>query len=197
MTMIQSIAHSQTPNSSVSADSSISESTSISTDSNIPASTSISANEIISADSSIAAGTNISADSSISANEKALYSHESHFSVDETMTRLENELKQMQMPVFALIDHSKNAKEVGLEMNPSKVIIFGSPKVGTPLMQDNPSIALALPLKIAVYQDNNEKVWITFTKMIYADKTYPLKDTTILEKMDQLLTKLTIKAASN
>lgn len=129
-------------------------------------------------------------------NEKEIYAYESQFSVNETITRLQNELKEMEIPIFALFDHQDNAKSVGLQMNPSKVIVFGSPKVGTTLMQQNPSIALALPLKIAVYQDANGSVWTTFTKMKFAGKTYPLEDDTILKKMDELLEKLTIKASS-
>lgn len=127
--------------------------------------------------------------------EQRLYTYKSQFSVEQTMTRLEKQIKNRQIPIFAILDHANNAKEVGMQMNSSKVIIFGSPKVGTVLMQENPSIALALPLKIAVYEDAKGNVWTSFLKMKFADQIYPLNDKSILLKMDELLEDLTIKSS--
>ena len=66
----------------------------------------------------------------------------SKFSVDETMGRIEQILQKMDIPVFAKFDHQKNAKEVGLDLRPNQVIVFGSPKVGTKLMQENTAISI-------------------------------------------------------
>ena len=66
----------------------------------------------------------------------------SKFSVDETMGRIEQILQKMDIPVFAKFDHQKNAEEVGLDLRPNQVIVFGSPKVGTKLMQENPDISI-------------------------------------------------------
>ncbi len=129
-------------------------------------------------------------------NENALYTYESQFSVDETMQRLEDALTAMQMPIFAKIDHAKNAKDAGLDMKASKVIVFGSPKVGTALMVENPSIALNLPLKIAVYEDANGSVWATFQKLDNMTQTYPLENQKVLGNMKMLLEKLVKKSVS-
>lgn len=81
------------------------------------------------------------------------------------MGRIEQTLRAMGIPVFAKFDHGKNAEEVGLTLRPNQVIVFGSPKVGTKLMQDNPSISIELPLKISVWEDKNGSVWATFPQM--------------------------------
>ena len=77
----------------------------------------------------------------------------SHHSVDETVDRLKTILKSKGVTLFALVDHSGEAENVGLKMPPTKLLIFGSPKGGTPLMLASPSAALDLPLKILVAED--------------------------------------------
>ena len=84
----------------------------------------------------------------------------SPFSVDETMRRIEEIIKSQGGSVFALFDHGRNASEVGMELPPNKVIVFGSPKVGTLLMRQDPSISLELPLRISVWEDADGKVWV-------------------------------------
>lgn len=96
------------------------------------------------------------------ANDDVLYTYESQFSVAETMENLERNIKAAGIPVFAKFDHGKNAEEVGLKLLPNQVIVFGSPKVGTKLMQENPSISIELPLKISVWEDAKGSVWVTF-----------------------------------
>src|SRR5215469_17747710 len=75
----------------------------------------------------------------------------SKHSVDETVDRVKNLLQSKGIPLFCLIDHSGEAAKVGLKMPPTKLLIFGSPKAGTPLMLAAPSIAIDLPLKILVW----------------------------------------------
>lgn len=130
------------------------------------------------------------------ANDNELYTYESQFGVDETASRLEANLKAMGVPVFAVFDHGKNAQEVGLELRPNKVIVFGSPKVGTKLMQENPSISIELPLKISVWEDNKGSVWITFPWIRQMAARYGMENSPVAEGMQILLENLTRKAAS-
>ncbi len=130
------------------------------------------------------------------ANDNLLYTYESQFSVAETMARIEQTLKAMGIPVFAKFDHGKNAEEVGLELRPNQVIVFGSPKVGTQLMQENPSISIELPLKISVWEDKNGSVWATFPQMRVMGAAYGLDKKPVIGKMQELLEKIVIQSAS-
>jgi uncharacterized protein (DUF302 family) len=88
-------------------------------------------------------------------------------SVDETVNRLQSVLAQKGLQVFALVDHSGEAEKVGLKMRPTKLLIFGSPKAGTPLMVAAPTLAIDLPLKVLVSQDESGKVWVCFNSPEY------------------------------
>jgi len=96
----------------------------------------------------------------------------SHYSVDETVQRLQALFIDKGLKVFALIDHSGEAEKVGLEMHPTKVVIFGSPKAGTPLMIAAPSLAIDLPLKALVAQDDGGKVWVTYNSPQYLQERH-------------------------
>jgi uncharacterized protein (DUF302 family) len=98
----------------------------------------------------------------------------SNHSVDETVERLENILQAKGVTLFALIDHSGEAEKVGMKMPPTKLLVFGSPKAGTPLMLAAPSIALDLPLKILVWEDPQAKVWITYNSPVYLQQRHGL-----------------------
>jgi uncharacterized protein (DUF302 family) len=91
----------------------------------------------------------------------------SHYSVDETVKRLEAAFTEKGMKIFALIDHSGEAEKVGLEMHPTKVILFGSPKGGTPLMVAAPSLAIDLPLKALVAEGDDGKVAVSYNDPEY------------------------------
>jgi uncharacterized protein (DUF302 family) len=91
----------------------------------------------------------------------------SRYSVDETMLRLEAAFAEKGLQVFAVIDHSGEAEKVGLQMRPTKVLIFGSPKGGTPLMVAAPSLAIDLPLKALVAEDSEGKVSVTYNDPEY------------------------------
>jgi len=82
-------------------------------------------------------------------------------SVPETLARLESLLKEKGVTVFARIDHSGEAARVGLSMRPTQLLIFGSPKGGTPVMVAAPSAALDLPLKALAWEDEHGKVWLS------------------------------------
>jgi uncharacterized protein (DUF302 family) len=86
----------------------------------------------------------------------------SPFSVPDTMARLESILKERGLMIFARVDHSGEAEKAGLQMRPTQLLIFGSPKGGTPLMVATPSVAIDLPLKALVWEDERGKVWISY-----------------------------------
>jgi len=91
----------------------------------------------------------------------------SRYSVDETMLRMEEAFAEKGLQVFVVIDHSGEAEKVGLKMRPTKVLIFGSPKSGTPLMVVAPSLAIDLPLKALVAEDAAGKVSVTYNDPEY------------------------------
>nr|WP_294480542.1 DUF302 domain-containing protein [uncultured Bacteroides sp.] len=130
------------------------------------------------------------------ANDSLLYTYKSQHSVAETMNRIEQTLKRMEIPVFAKFDHGKNAEEVGLELRPNQVIVFGSPKVGTKLMQKNPSISIELPLKISVWEDKDGSVWAAFPQMKIMAAKYGLEGEPVIGKMQELLEKIVVQSAS-
>ena len=91
----------------------------------------------------------------------------SRYSVDETVQRLEAAFTAKGMKIFALIDHSGEAEKAGLKMRPTKVMIFGSPRGGTPLMVAAPSLAIDLPLKALVAEGAGGKVTVTYNSPDY------------------------------
>src|SRR5271170_2903917 len=98
----------------------------------------------------------------------------SHHSVDETVDKLKAILQSKGVTLFALVDHSGEAEKVGLKMPPTKLLIFGNPKGGTPLMLASPSVAIDLPLKILVAEDSQEKVWISYNSADYLKERHGL-----------------------
>ena len=100
----------------------------------------------------------------------------SHHSVDETVDKLETVLKSKGVTLFALIDHSGEAEKVGLKMPPTKLLIFGNPQGGTPLMLASPSAAIDLPLKILVAEDSQGKVWISYNSAEYLKERHGLPE---------------------
>jgi uncharacterized protein (DUF302 family) len=96
----------------------------------------------------------------------------SSHSVDETVAKLEKMLHEKQVKLFAIIDHSGEARQAGLEMRPTKVLIFGNPRGGTPLMLAAPSTAIDLPLKLLVWEDGEGKAWITYNTPQYLQERH-------------------------
>ena len=99
-------------------------------------------------------------------------------SVADTLTRLKAAISEKGLTVFAQIDHSDEAERVELTMQPAHVVIFGSPRAGTPLMVASPLLALDLPLKALVWQDGNQ-VWVSYTSATYLARRYAIPDTLI------------------
>src|SRR5579863_5789050 len=98
------------------------------------------------------------------AHENGLVQVVSPYSADDTVRRLQAAFAEKGLLVFALIDHSGEAEKVGLKMRPTKVLIFGSPKGGTPLMVAAPSLAIDLPMKALVAEDAEGEVSVTYTR---------------------------------
>ena len=91
----------------------------------------------------------------------------SHQTVDQTAQRLETILRAKGVKLFAMVDHSGEAEQAGMHMRPTKLLIFGSPKAGTPLMLASPSIAIDLPLKALVWEDGDGRTWISYNSPSY------------------------------
>ena len=100
----------------------------------------------------------------------------SSHSVDETVERLKGILQVKGVTLFALVDHSGEAEKAGLKMRPTKLLIFGNPKAGTPLMQAAPGSAIDLPLKILVWEDANQKVWVSYNSPAYLQERHGLPE---------------------
>ena len=98
----------------------------------------------------------------------------SNHSVEQTVERLRNILQSKGVTLFALIDHSGEAEKVGMKMPSTKLLIFGNPKAGTPLMLAAPSSAIDLPLKILIWEDARGKVWVTYNSPVYLQERHSL-----------------------
>ena len=98
----------------------------------------------------------------------------SNHSVGETLDRLNHTLQAKGVTIFAIVDHSGEAEKVGLKMPPTKLVLFGSPHAGTPLMLAAPSIAIDLPLKILVSEDSQGKVWVSYNTPEYLKERHGL-----------------------
>jgi uncharacterized protein (DUF302 family) len=94
--------------------------------------------------------------------DNGIISKPSQLSVDQTVEKLQQILRAKGVKLFALVDHSGEAERVGMHLRPTKLLIFGNPKAGTPLMIAAPGIAIDLPLKILVSEDADGKVWISY-----------------------------------
>ncbi len=92
--------------------------------------------------------------------------------VEETVQRLESILAERGLQLFVLVDHSGEAAKVGMKMRPTKLLIFGSPKGGTPVMVAAPTIAIDLPLKALVSEDENGKVWVSYNTPEYLQQRH-------------------------
>ena len=96
----------------------------------------------------------------------------SSHSVEETVEKLKGILQSKGVTLFATVDHGGEAAKVGMQMPPTKLLIFGSPKAGTPLMLATPSIAIDLPLKILIWEDAQGKVWASYNSPSYLQQRH-------------------------
>jgi uncharacterized protein (DUF302 family) len=96
--------------------------------------------------------------------------------VVETLARLETIVQAKGLTILARIDHSGDAAKAGLQMQPTKLLIFGNAKSGTPLMIASPSVAIDLPLKALVWQDEAGKVWLSYNSPDYLKKRHAIPE---------------------
>ena len=101
------------------------------------------------------------------ATNKGIVDKPSNHSVDEIVEKLKQILQSKGVTLFATVDHSGEAAKIGMKMPPTKLLIFGSPKAGTPLMLASPSVAIDLPLKILIWEDTQGKVWVSYNSPSY------------------------------
>jgi uncharacterized protein (DUF302 family) len=100
----------------------------------------------------------------------------SPYSVPETLRRLESLLQARRLAIFARVDHSGEAEKAGLKMRPAQLLIFGSPKQGTPLMVASPTLAIDLPLKALAWEDASGKVWLSYNTPEYLKQRHNIPD---------------------
>jgi len=133
----------------------------------------------------------------MSSNENGLITIHSRNSVKTTVDGLQQHLKAAGVTVFALIDHSAGANSVGMPLRPTQVLIFGNPKAGTPLMQENQTVGIDLPLKILVWEDASGAVSITYDdpKWIAERHNLGTGSEAVVKAMSEALAKLAQAAA--
>jgi uncharacterized protein (DUF302 family) len=120
----------------------------------------------------------------------------SHFAPKETMDRVETEIGERGMNVFARIDHAAGAAEAGLTLRPTELIIFGNARGGTPLMQSVQTVGIDLPLKLLVWEDAAGKTWISYNEPAWIAQRHHVSDAQpIVNKMADLLSAILRKAA--
>jgi uncharacterized protein (DUF302 family) len=110
------------------------------------------------------------------ADERGIVNVPSSHSVAESVDRLKGLLQARGITLFALVDHSGEAEKAGMHMHPTKLLIFGNPKAGTPLMLAVPAIAMDLPLKILIWEDDHGKCWVSYNSPQYLKNRYGLTD---------------------
>ena len=112
----------------------------------------------------------------------------SSYSVKETADRLETALNQKGMTIFARINHSAGAQKAGIDLAATELIIFGNPKVGSPLMQCNRTVGIDLPQKALIWQDENGHVWFSYNNPRYLAKRHDLSECMqVIKKVEKAL----------
>jgi uncharacterized protein (DUF302 family) len=120
------------------------------------------------------------------------------FSPKETMDRLESEIQAKGLTIFARIDHSAGAMEVGLTLRPTELVIFGNARGGTPLMQSIRTVGIDLPLKALVWEDAAGKTWISYNEPGWIAERHGVADAqSVVNKMADLLSAISRKAAGS
>ena len=118
-------------------------------------------------------------------------------SVAVTIDRLEAALKKKGITIAARWNHAAAAKKAGMTLRPTELLIFGNPKLGTPLMQSNQQVGLELPMKVLAYEDDKGQVWVIYSAPTALAATFGIKDRDdVIKKMTGALDKLTDKATA-
>jgi|SRR5579863_1273110 len=128
---------------------------------------------------------------------EGLITVQSSFGPEETVVRLEAQIKARGMTVFTRINHAALAAEAGMTLRPTEVILFGNPRGGTPLMQAGQTIGIDLPLKALVWQDAPGKTWLSYNDPAWLAQRHHLTGTdAVVAGMSRLLAEIVNQAAS-
>jgi uncharacterized protein (DUF302 family) len=128
---------------------------------------------------------------------EGLINVQSAFNVQETTDRLENILNEKGMTIFNQINHSNAAQKVGVELRKTQLIIFGNPKVGSPLMQCQQSVAIDLPQKAIIWEDDKSKIWISYNGPRYLGERHNIIGCDeVITKVEKALAGITKAAAT-
>ncbi|CCO45690.1 conserved hypothetical protein [Vibrio nigripulchritudo SOn1] len=120
--------------------------------------------------------------------DNGLITVKSHHSVEQTAEKLINVLESKGMTVFTQIKHDEGAKKVGMELRPTRLVIFGNPKVGTPLMKCSQTTAIDLPQKMLIWQDASGENWLSYNSPDYLNDRHGLEDCAkVIGKVKQAL----------
>ena len=111
----------------------------------------------------------------------------SPFSADETVERLENEVKRRGLTVFARIDHAAGAAKIGSTLRPTTLLVFGNPKGGTPFMICEQTVGIDLPLKVLVWEDASGQIWLGYNDPAYIAKRHGVSTCPVVGKLQQTL----------
>ena len=123
---------------------------------------------------------------------------QSAFNVQKTANRMENILQKKGMTVFNRINHAEAADKVGIELRDTELIIFGNPKVGSPLMKCTQSIAIDLPQKALIWEDEKNAVWISYNSPGYLGKRHAVAGCeNVISKVEKALAGISKAAASD
>lgn len=126
--------------------------------------------------------------SSVAVADNGLISLKSSYSVIDTADRLEDILKKKGMTVFIRINHAEGAAKVGKKLRPTELVIFGNPRVGTPLMQCRQSVAIDLPQKALIWEDAKGQVWLSYNDPRYLKKRHNINQCdTVINKIEHAL----------
>ena len=110
----------------------------------------------------------------------------SPYSVAKTLDRLENIVKKKDITVFARVDHGAGAKKVSKVLHASELLIFGNPKMGSPLMQEAPMMGLELPMKALAWKDASAQVWLSYLRPEILQQRHQLKTSPVVEAFWQV-----------
>jgi len=125
---------------------------------------------------------------------EGLIVHQSAFTPKQTMDKFETLAKQKGLNIFARINHSAGAQKVGKQLPATELLIFGNPKGGTPLMECAQTTGIDLPLKVLVWQDKDDKVWLGYNDMAFIANRHNIKDCPAVNKLQRALAGLVKQA---
>ena len=116
----------------------------------------------------------------------------SRYEPSETVARVLSVIERLGMTVLARVDHAAAAATVGMELRPTEIILFGNPKTGTPLMQDAQTMGVDLPLKVLVWQDEQDRTWVSYNDPFWLAARHKVaeRSTPILERMAKALAQI-------